>query len=116
MPGGESPHAGYSYAYHVEGGGAGDSASEAQQAEDMRYIQETILTLTGGCEVCQHSVGPFCKKHKHPIEPGDPRCEDFARRLPEDPDSASRAQARRFVKDTLGIRDERSVDRLIGTS
>ena len=82
----------------------------------MRYIQETILTLTGGCEVCQHSVGPFCKKHKHPIQPGDPRCEDFARRFRVDPEEASRAQVRQYVNDALGITDGRTVGRLMGES
>ena len=80
----------------------------------MRYISETILLLTGGCEVCQFSVGPFCKKHNRPIKPGDPRCEQFARRFSGDPEEASHGQVRKYIGDTLGIKDKKNVTRLTG--
>jgi hypothetical protein len=103
------------YTYRPEAQGINDAESEVSQFEDMRYIQETILRLTGGCEICQYSAGPFCKKHRHPIQPGDPRCSDFARRFPEDPETASKVQVRHFVSDTLGIKDKKTVKRLTGT-
>jgi len=114
MSGDAKPPFGYSYVYHREARKGDEAQPDASQAEDMRYIRETILLLTGGCEVCTHSVGPFCKKHSHPIQIGDPRCGDFARRFPENPETASRAQARQFVNDTLGIKDRRNVRRLAG--
>jgi hypothetical protein len=104
----------YSYQFHQEAKELGEPQSEASLAEDMRYIRETILNLTGGCEVCIYSVGPFCKKHGRPIKPGDPRCEFFARRFSGNPEEASNAQVRRFVNDTLGIKDKRTVMRLTG--
>jgi hypothetical protein len=106
----------YSYTYHREASGIKDTETEVSQFEDMRYIQETILRLTGGCEICQYSVGPYCNKHKHPIQIGDPRCDDFARRLSENPVLASRAQVKEFVYGTLGIKNNRSVRRLTGAA
>jgi len=99
-----------------EESGLDEAQSEASLEEDMRYIRERILILTGGCEVCQYSVGPFCKKHGRPIEPGGPRCEYFARRFSEDPEVASRAQVKRYVNDTLGIKDKRNARRLTGAA
>jgi len=105
---------GYSYVYHREAGNRDEAQFDPSLAEDMRYIRETILILTGGCEVCMYSVGPLCKKHGHTIQIGDPRCGDFARRFPENPETASRAQVRQFVGNTLGIKDRRNVRRLEG--
>ena len=114
MPeGGNRP---FAVSYHWDEGDLNEAKSEASLAEDMRYINETILILTGGCEICQYSVGPFCKKHGRPIKPGDPRCEDFVRRFPEDPRNASNAQVREYVAEILGIRDKRSARRLTGSA
>jgi hypothetical protein len=99
-----------------EAQGNSDAEREISQFEDMRYIEQTILRLTGGCEICQYAVGPFCKKHGRPINPGDSRCNDFARRLPEDPRAASKAQVRQFVYGTLGVKNKRTVKRLTGAS
>ena len=80
----------------------------------MRYIKETILMLTGGCEVCQYSVGPFCKKRGRPIKQGDPRCEYFARRFPGNSEEASYNQVRGYINDAFGIKNKKSVNRLTG--
>ena len=116
MPVSDSSPNRYSYSYHGEAGNSDDTASEAKQAADLKYINDTILLLTGGCEICQHSVGPFCQKHKHRIQIGDPRCADFERRLPEDPRQKSRAQVRQYVSERLGVTDGKSVSRLTGVS
>jgi len=87
---------------------------EASEAEDLRYIRETILLLTGGCEICQHSTGPYCNKQRRSIKPGDPRCEFFARRLSDDPNKARKAQERRIISERFGISEDRSVRRLTG--
>ena len=112
-PGNREP---YSFRYKQEATGSDEAQSEAEKAEVMRYISETILTLTGGCEVCVHSVGPFCKKQRRPIKPGDPRCEFFARRFSGNPKEAASDQVRRYISDNLGIKDKRTVGRLTGES
>jgi hypothetical protein len=88
---------------HQGGSEREDLEKERSQAETLRYIEATISALTGGCEICIHSAGPYCKKHQRPVRAGDPRCEEFARRFPEDPEEAARAQARKIVTDTLGV-------------
>ena len=91
-----------------------EEQSEASIAADMRYVMQTIASLTGGCEICQFATGPYCKKHGRPIKVGDPRCEFFVRRLPEDPEKASRDRVQQYINDSLGIRDKRIVGRLTG--
>lgn len=115
MPWEERTPSGYSYDYHERASSLDDAQVEASRIEDLRYIEETILTLTGACEICQYSTGPFCNKHKHEIKPGDPRCPDFARRLPEDPKKASKAQVQQYVNNTLGVRDAKYARRLTGS-
>ncbi len=114
MPSGDEPRQWYSHRYRQEATNLREAQSEASEAQDLRYVRDTILLLTGGCEICQHSTGPFCQKHAHAIKLGDPRCDDFARRIPDDPQKASRAQVQRFVNGALGITDRRSVLRLTG--
>ena len=104
----------YSYSYKKEAQTPDEAQLEASQTEDLRYVKETILLLTGGCEICQHSTGPYCNKHRRPVKPGDPRCEFFTRRLTEDPEKARRAQVQYFIHDRLGIRENRTVRRLTG--
>ncbi|HEV2139200.1 MAG TPA: hypothetical protein VGR53_10195 [Nitrososphaerales archaeon] len=114
MPEGENRL--FAYSYHREERGLHEAQSETSQTEDLRYIRETILMLTGGCEVCQYSVGPFCKKHGRPIELGDPRCEYFVRRFSEDPKRTSKDQVRKYINETLGIKDESRTSRLTGAA
>ncbi len=90
-----------------------DSRSREKQAGESRLVYETLLIMTGGCEVCVHAAGPFCKKHGHPVKPGDPRCVDFARPSSEDLQRASKARSRSYMYEHLGIRGE-SLDRLSG--
>jgi hypothetical protein len=100
------------YANSRGAAGTEEGALDFGQIEDLKYIKETILALTGGCEICSFSVGPFCNKHRRAIKPGDPRCVDFARRFPDDPRAASRAQVRDYVTSTLGVSDKASIVKL----
>jgi len=105
----------YAYRYHTDSEGKDDLQKRLEEAESMRYIQASIAMLTGGCEICKHAEGLFCIVHKRPVKTGDSRCTDFARRLPEDPREASRAQAERFVRETLGL-SQKNLKRVIGES
>ncbi len=93
----------YSYTYHAEPVIERDLQQESALSEDMRFIAETIASLTGGCEICKNSVASFCQVHHHSALPGDPRCDDFVRRLPEDPGKAAKQQVQAYVNQTLGI-------------
>lgn len=86
---------------------------EDSRAEELRLIRETLQIMTGGCEICQYSSGPFCKKHGRPVAAGDTRCPDFARRSTEQAQKASRAYTREFVYGRLGIKGK-NLDRLAG--
>ncbi len=93
----------YSYRYRVESVERTEQQSELERFESLRYVQSSIALLTGGCEICRNAEGLFCVKHKHTVKAGDPRCPDFARRFPEDPQLVSRAQAEQIVRETLGL-------------
>ena len=82
------------------------------QAEVLHSFRESLMLLTGGCEVCHHSVGSYCEMNKRPVKPGDPRCGYFAQRY-EDSEEASKAQVQRYVNDILGI-SGRNSKRLVG--
>jgi len=114
MPWEKGSPSGYSYTYRRDVESLEQARLEASQAEDLRYLEESILLLTGACEICQLATGPYCTKHKRPIKLGDPRCEFFTRRLPEDPEKASRNQVQRYVNEKLGIKNKDSVRRLVG--
>ncbi len=106
MSGEGSRRAGSEYRYHYEPQSRRKVEDELALAEDMRYIAASIALLTGGCEICKNAEAQFCKVHHHPVHAGDPRCESFARRFPEDPERAAKAQAQAFVNQTLGISKE----------
>ena len=95
--------ASYSYRFHSEPVDGRDLQTELALAQDMRYIADTIATLTGGCEICKNQLGLFCQVHHHPVQAGDTRCDAFARRFPEDPERAAKAQVQAYVNQTLGI-------------
>ena len=79
----------------------------------MRFLQASIAALMGACEVCVYNVGQVCARHKHLVKVGDRRCADFARRFDERPEQATKAQAERFIRDTLGL-SEKSLNRIMG--
>ena len=91
----------YAHRYRVDSEVKEGIQAELEQVETMRYIQASIDMLTGGCEICKNAEGLFCVVHKHPVKAGDARCDDFVRRLPEDPRKASRAQSEQFISETL---------------
>jgi hypothetical protein len=103
MPRERGRSASYSYRFHSEPLGVQDLQTRLSLAEDMRYIADTIATLTGGCEICKNQVGLFCQVHHRPVQAGETRCEDFTRRFPEDPERAAKAQVQAYVNQTLGI-------------
>jgi hypothetical protein len=95
--------ASYSYRFHSDQLLEKDRQSELALAQDMKYIADTIANLTGGCEICKNQIGLFCQVHHRPVHAGDTRCDDFARRFPEDPEHAAKAQAQAYVNQTLGL-------------
>ncbi len=102
----------YRYTYSREQ--RDEQGPEFSEVETLRAIQASLQLLTGGCEICQNATGSFCRKHRRSFSPGEPRCDFFVRRLPEDPRKASKAQVQEFVNGVLGITDERTARRLIG--
>jgi hypothetical protein len=84
------------------------------EMQTLLAIKETLTNITAACEVCQFNQESYCRKHHHEIKPGDPRCEDFARRLPrelgEDP---SKDQYQAYVNQLLGVK-QATLKRLTG--
>ncbi len=99
----ERSRPGYKYTYHAEVLPRREVQNDLAISEDLKYIASTLASLTGGCEICTNCVAQFCQVHHHPAMPGDPRCDDFIRRFPEDPEKVAKAQVQAFVNQTLGV-------------
>ena len=104
---------GYAYRYRQGILSQVEMQARPSQEEVLKMIKSTILSMTAGCEICQYATGPFCQKHRRSVKPGDPRCEYFVRRTPEDHRKVARAEYRQLVVDRLGVRGD-LLDRLTG--
>ncbi len=103
----------YAFRYHQDSESRTDVQRELQELETLRYLQNSIALLTGGCEICTNANGFYCAKHQHPVKAGDPRCSDFSRRFPSDPREVTKAEAERLVREKLGL-SPKAVKRVIG--
>ena len=111
MPGRkESP---YSYTYRLQS--TPDPEAGPRESEVLGSISATLTAITGGCESCVYSEGGFCSKHRRPVSEGDPRCDQFVRRLPKEGGQvAAEKQIQDYINDILGISDRQRARRLSG--
>jgi hypothetical protein len=104
----------FAYSFKGRVGETGERELSGTEMQTLLAIKDTLTTITAACEVCHFNDESHCMKHKHEIKPGDPRCQDFARRLPrelgEDP---SQAQYQAYVNHLLGVKPA-TLQRLTG--
>ncbi len=90
-----------------------DTPIPVGELQTMSSIKETLLLLTGECEVAQRPNGFFCEKHQRAIDADKGRCsyitERFARNEGE---KRSREQIQQYVNEVLGVRDPKTLRRL----
>jgi hypothetical protein len=100
----------YSFKGHVRETKQDELTGASMQT--LLAIRDTLKVITGACEVCQFNEASVCQKHWHVIKEGDPRCDDFARRLSWKPgEEPDRKYVQEYVYDVLGIR-ESTLERL----
>ena len=84
--------------------------------ETLVSIKDTLMLLTGGCEVSERSGGLFCEKHGRPVHPGAQGCDYLATHFASrDSETRSKAQLQQYVNEVLGVKNADSVRRLTGT-
>jgi len=76
----------YVFSFRLRAEDSGSPGFGAERDEIQAFVNASLGTLTGGCEVCEfarrnNSPALFCEKKKSPVSWGGPRCEQFVRAL-----------------------------------
>ena len=116
----ELPSYNYSFKLSAKRGIPEGGKESEEEMIVLKSIRETLLEITGGCEVCQRSVSSqpgeelFCTVHNRPGKRGDSRCEFFSRK-PRRSDLAAEPKtlAREYLGRTYGMGNQ-SIQRLTG--
>lgn len=104
----------YSYTFKTSGESRNEEANRATQ-ETLVSIKDTLMLLTGGCQVTQRPQGPYCEKHGRPVPPGGVACDYVSTRFASnDSEDRSRKQMEQYVSEVLGVRSPENVRRLAG--
>jgi hypothetical protein len=115
MPEEEEPKRPYIYDFRTAEKPSESDASEEASRQALFSIRDTLLLLTGDCEIHQRQEGAFCEKHGRQVIGGGMKCDDlltrFSRRRGEE---ESKAQIQQYVNEILGVKDPRTVKRLTG--
>jgi hypothetical protein len=83
--------------------------------ESLLSMKQSLLLLTGGCEISPRREGYFCEKHGRAVKQGESRCDYLANRFSAAiGETSSKAQMQHYVNDILGIKDPQYVKRLAG--
>ena len=106
---GEAPRP-YTYSYKLS---SAKREVPGQGQEISLEFRSTLLELTGGCGVCQYFDGT-CRKHGISVTKESPRCSSFVRRSLFPSEEEARKQIQGYVNEMLGIREEKTVRRLVG--
>jgi hypothetical protein len=110
---GQEPRKRYSYTFRSQPKDA--AGMEGTDPQTLFSIRDTILLLTGDCDVVERPDGPFCQKHSTPVKPGKSKCEYLASRFAaNDSEEKSKAQVQQYVNEVLGVKDPKSIKRLTG--
>lgn len=105
----------YSYTYRSSGSQE-DAGATREMQETLVTIKDTLMLLTGGCEITERTGGSFCEKHGRPVPPGAKGCDYLATHFASrDSEGRSKAQLQQYVNEVLGIKNPDSVRRLTGT-
>ncbi len=109
---------GRSYSYRYSTGAAvsgGPKRPSESEIKDLLTIRQTLLLLTGGCEIAERQEGLYCEKHGRMLGAGHTQCDYLAERFSRDAgEGRSKDQIQRYVNDILGIKDPRLAKRLTG--
>ncbi len=109
---------GRSYSYKYSTGTTVSSESKRpseSEVKDLLSIRQTLLLLTGGCNIAEREEGLFCEKHGRMLGAGQSRCDYLTERFSRDTgDERNKDQIQRYVNDILGIRDPKLAKRLTG--
>jgi hypothetical protein len=90
-------------------------AADGATYESLLSMKQSLLLLTGGCEISLRPDGYFCEKHGRPVKKGESRCGYLADRFSTAVgENSSKAQVQQYVNDVLGIKDPKNIKRLTG--
>jgi hypothetical protein len=116
MSEGQEPKKPYAFNFRTVGRERGDSeATDRATYQSLLSIKQSLLLLTGGCEITPRQDGYFCDKHGRPVREGESGCDYLADRFAAAvSETSSKTQMQQYVNGILGIKDPRNVKRLTG--
>jgi len=110
---GQEPRKRYSYTFRSQPKDA--TSVEGTDPQTLFSIRDTILLLTGDCDLVERPDGLFCQKHSTPVKPGKAKCEYLVSRFAgNDSEAKSKTQVQQYVNEVLGVKDPKTMKRLIG--
>ncbi len=92
----------------------GPGRPDGRQYESLLSIEQSLLLLTGGCQAIERTGGHYCERHRRRIPTGETRCGYVAEHYSHLGGAEQKARMQQYVNDLLGIKDLRTVRRLIG--
>jgi hypothetical protein len=115
MPEGQERKKPYVFTFRTVGRERDDSeAADGATYQSLLSIKQSLLLLTGGCEITPRRDGYFCEKHGRPVKEGESRCDYLSDRFAAVSETNSKTQIQHYINDILGIKDPRNVKRLTG--
>jgi hypothetical protein len=105
----------YHYTYRKGSDPPDRRRSEGAEYETLLSIKQTLILLTGGCEVAARQDGMYCEKHGRTLGKGETRCDYVTERFSKsDGKERTKEEIQRYVSDILGVRDPRMIQRFTG--
>ena len=103
----------YSYSFRTSAEPREEVSAATQ--ETLVTIKDTLMLLTGGCQVVQGPQGRYCEKHGRPVPRGANGCDYLSTRYAsKDSESRSKAQMQQYINEMLGVKNPDNVRRLAG--
>jgi len=115
MSEGEESRKPFSYNFRTSGQMEQERRRPGTDQGSLISIRDTLLLLTGECEIVQRQDGVFCEKHGRPVIEGGTRCDYLASRFARrEGERQSKAQVQQYINEVLGVKDPGVASRLSG--
>ena len=83
--------------------------------ESLLSIKQSLLLLTGGCDIVDRRDGVYCEKHGRYLKPGESRCDYVSDHFSRDNgEERSKELMQRYINEIQGVKDPKNIRRLSG--
>jgi len=111
----DEPRKPFSYSFRTSEQKDDERKTAGPNPETLFSIRDTLLLLTGDCDIVQRPDGVFCEKHGRPAIEGGMKCDYLATRFSrKEGEEQSKTQVQQYINEILGVRDPKTARRLAG--